>query len=169
MRTAGAVPAARANVSASHARYRRGRVGNDGGLPAYRRHCRGSRLTPPPGKLLVYYVDPGEAAATRRRLRAAGIRVEVASVDPHLMQPSRSGSQRIGLWVVYADQFDDAVQLLQNPAHVPRRIVSEDEMVEARAGGSAARLLTWLRRWKGPLAIAIAIGLLGGVAYLAQS
>jgi hypothetical protein len=82
------------------------------------------------------------------------------------MQPSRSGSQRIGLWVVYADQFDDAVQLLQNPAHVPRRIVSQDEMVEARAGGSATRLL---RRCKGPLAIIIAIGLLGGVAYLMLS
>jgi len=36
------------------------------------------------GKLLVYYVDPGEAAAMRRRLRAAGVVVEVDSVDPHI-------------------------------------------------------------------------------------
>ena len=42
-------------------------------------------------------------------------------------------------------------------------------MVEARAAGSATRLLTLLRRCKGPLAMVVAIGLLGGVAYLALS
>jgi hypothetical protein len=91
------------------------------------------------GKLLVYYVDPAEAAAMRRRLRAAGVMVEVDSVDPHIIQPSKSGTQRIGLWVSFADQFDDAVQLLQNPHHVPRRIVREGDGQSGLAWGEMNR------------------------------
>ncbi len=83
-------------------------------------------MTTPRGQLLIYYVDPVEAAETSSRLCAAGIAVEVASVDPHNIQPSRSGTQRIGVWVEFDDQFEDAVQLLQNPHHVPQRIIGPD-------------------------------------------
>jgi hypothetical protein len=99
------------------------------------------------GKLLVYYVDPGEAAAMRRRLRAAGVMVEVDSVDPHNIQPSNSGTQRIGLWVTFEDQFDDAVQLLQNPDHVPRRIIRERDgrcgLTWSEMNGSARSLFVF--------------------------
>jgi hypothetical protein len=124
-------------------------------------------VTSTPGKLLVYYVDPGKAAAMRRRLRAAGVMVEVDSVDPHNVQPSKSGTQRTGLWVTFEDQFDDAVQLLQNPDHVPRRVISPGEM--DKAGSKRARsgsASTEIRSAK----LAILLGticLLAGVIYLA--
>ena len=79
-------------------------------------------------QLLTQFLDPGDAASARRQLREAGIMIEINSVDPHIIQPSKSGSQRIALWVVFDDQFDDAVKLLQDPGHVPTRIISEIEM-----------------------------------------
>lgn len=75
-------------------------------------------------KLLTYYVDPGEASAAKSRLCEAGVMVEVSSIDPHIIRPSKSGTERIGLWVVFDDQLEDAQLLLENPDHVPRRKTS---------------------------------------------
>ncbi len=64
-------------------------------------------------KLLTYFIDPGEASDAKERLLAQGIAVQVGSVDPHIVRPSKSGSERIGLWVVSDEQFDEAVKLLK--------------------------------------------------------
>ena len=64
-------------------------------------------------QLISYYIDPGEASAARAKLEEAGIAAQLKTVDPHVMQPSKSGSERIGLWVVSDDQFDDAVLCLK--------------------------------------------------------
>jgi hypothetical protein len=121
------------------------------------------------GKLLVYYVDPGEAAAMRRRLRAAGVVAEVDSVDPHNIQPSRSGTRRIGLYVTFDDQFDDAVQLLQNPDHVPRRVIGPSEMDDA----GSKRALSWpvstQSRYTNLAIVLAVICLLAAIVYLAVS
>ena len=117
-------------------------------------------MTAARGQLLIYYVDPGEAAATSRRLRAAGIAVEVASVDPHNIQPSRSGTQRVGVWVVFDDQFEDAVQLLQNPHHVPRRIIRPDVSDSSVHGAQPGPVRTYL-----VIATIIVLGL-GALVYL---
>ena len=66
-------------------------------------------------KLLTHFVDPGEASAAKSRLCDAGIPAEVTSVDPHILRPSKSGAERIALWVVSDDQFDDALALLKSP------------------------------------------------------
>ena len=79
-------------------------------------------------QLLTQFLDPGDAANARRRLRESGILCEVKSFDPHIIQPSKTGSQRIGLWVVDDDQFDDAVKLLQDPNHIPTGIISRAKM-----------------------------------------
>ena len=60
----------------------------------------------------------------KSRLCEAGIMAEVTSVDPHIIRPSKSRAERIGLWVVFDDQFEDAILLLENPDHVPKRISS---------------------------------------------
>ena len=49
---------------------------------------------------------------------------EVTSLDPHIIRPSKSGAERIGLWVVHEDQIEDAILLLEDPDHVPKRITS---------------------------------------------
>jgi hypothetical protein len=101
-------------------------------------------------KLVTYYADPAEASEARARLREAGIMSEVDSVDPHIMKPSRSGATRVGLWVVHDEQFGDAVRLLENPDHVPKRIIAFDEVnaVESSTDeglpGSASGLLKTL-------------------------
>jgi len=119
------------------------------------------------GKLLVYYVDPAEAAAMRRRLRAAGVMIEVDSVDPHNILPSKSGTQRIGLWVTFDDQFDDAVQLLQNSEHVPRRVISPDEMGETEASGVESKFVSTRHRNRKLAIFLSGICLLAGFVYLA--
>ena len=124
-------------------------------------------MTSARGKLLVYYVDPAEAAAMRRRLRAAGVMVEVDSVDPHNILPSKSGTQRIGLWVTFDDQFDDAVQLLQNPDHVPRRVISAGEMDNAGSSGAVSGSAPLQHRNRNLVIVLSVICLLAGLVYFA--
>lgn len=84
-------------------------------------------------RLVTHYVDPGEASEVSSRLREAGVVTEINSVDPHIIKPSKSGTLRFGLWVVFDDQFDDAVQLLENPEHVPKRTITSDKLNEIRS------------------------------------
>jgi hypothetical protein len=79
-------------------------------------------------QLVTQFIDPSDATAANSRLRKAGVMTEITSLDPHIMTSSRTGALRIGLWVVFEDQFDDAVQLLEDPDHVPHRVISLSEM-----------------------------------------
>ena len=84
-------------------------------------------------KLVDQYIDPNMATAARVRLRIAGIASHVDTMDPHNIQPSKSGETRIGLWVIEDDQHQDAVMVLVNPEHVPRRVLSLDEISRLEA------------------------------------
>lgn len=119
-------------------------------------------------KLLTQFVDPADAAEANTRLRAAGIMTETGSVDPHIMKPSKSGAVRIGLWVVFDDQFDDAVILLQNPDHVPTRRISAEEMKAAHAAGGRQFRRRDRRSLYRLIGIVIGICLLGIVVLLAS-
>ena len=66
-------------------------------------------------QLVTQFIDPSDATEANSRLRKAGVMTEITSLDPHIMSRSRTGALRIGLWVVFEDQFDDAVQLLEYP------------------------------------------------------
>lgn len=82
-------------------------------------------------RLVTHYIDPDVAADAKSRLCEAGILTELASVDPHVIQPSKSGAERIGLWVVSDDQFEDALLLLANPDHIPQRKTTEPDIEES--------------------------------------
>ena len=99
-------------------------------------------------QLLTQYLDPADASAANQQLRAAGVLCQVRDVDPHVIQPSKSGTRRIGLWVVFDDQFDDAVALLQDPSHQPERPLSEADMqaAEAQQGASGDQLRQAMRK-----------------------
>ena len=117
-------------------------------------------------KLVDQYVDPNMATAARVRLRIAGIAAHVDTLDPHNIQPSKSGETRIGLWVIDDDQHADAVMVLANPEHVPRRVMSLDEISQLEAGvEKRARP----RRRPGDIAITLLLagGLLALVVYTA--
>ncbi len=79
-------------------------------------------------QLVTQFIDPSDASEANSRLRKAGVMTEITSLDPHIMSNSRSGALRIGLWVVFEDQFDDAVRLLEDPDHVPHRVIPLSEM-----------------------------------------
>ncbi len=79
-------------------------------------------------QLVTQFIDPSDATAANSRLRKAGVMTEITSLDPHIMSSSRTGALRIGLWVVFEDQFNDAIQLLEDPDHVPHRVISLTEM-----------------------------------------
>ena len=86
-------------------------------------------------KLLNRYLDPADAADARELLRRAGIASLVEAMDPHSVQPSKAGATHVGLWVLADDQLADAIRVLENPEHVPARILNprEIERLENRA------------------------------------
>lgn len=86
-------------------------------------------------KLVTHFIDPGEASAAKSRLCEAGVTAEIGVVDPHIIQPSKSGAERIGLWVVCDDQLEDA-RLLLNSDHAPRRKASPLETTERNSPSS---------------------------------
>ena len=86
-------------------------------------------------KLVNQYLDPDEAATARQSLRDAGVASIVDTMDPHSVQPSKSGVTHIGLWVLVDDQLEDAIEILENPGYVPQKFLSprEIEILETAA------------------------------------
>lgn len=120
-------------------------------------------------KLVTHFVDPGEASKACARLRAAGVMTEVDSVYPHIVRPSKSGALRVGLWVVFDDQFDDALQLLENPDHVPQRIISFDETNNIKSGSDEDSVLSGKSFIETLTTILFGICFLGLIAYTLYS
>ncbi len=118
-------------------------------------------------KLVTQFIDPNDATEANLRLREAGVMAEITSLDPHIMSPSRTGALRIGLWVVFEDQFDDAVQLLEDPNHIPKRVISINEMNKIKSTTQEG----WLKSGKKIIVtsatIILGACLLGLVAYIA--
>ncbi len=117
-------------------------------------------------KLVDQYLDPNMATAARVRLRIAGIATHVDTMDPHNIQPSKSGESRIGLWVIDDDQHEDALQILVNPEYVPRRVLSLDEISKLEASVEK-RAAPPRRPADVLLTLLLAAGLLALVAYTA--
>ena len=84
-------------------------------------------------KLVDQYIDPGVASAARERLRDAGIATRVDVMDPHNVQPSKSGKTRVGLWVLDDSQHEDALQVLADPGHKLKNPLSFDEISKLEA------------------------------------
>ncbi len=99
-------------------------------------------------RLLTYFADPADASRLSARMRAAGVMTRIGGVDPHVYRPPRADAMRVGVWVVLDDQLADAVRLLDDPAHVPRRVLSAEEMdrIEEAAGAPPTPLRKWLDR-----------------------
>lgn len=84
-------------------------------------------------KFVDQFNDSNTANAARIRLRIAGIAAQVDTLDPQDSRSSKSGETRIGLWVIDDDQQQDAIQVLTNPGHKPRRIYDLDEISRLEA------------------------------------
>ena len=116
-------------------------------------------------KLVTQFIDPGEASEANRRLRRAGVMTTLTGYDPHVVKHAEAKTYRIGLWVVFDDQLEDAARLLQDPGHQPKRIISREEMNELETEGLTATtgsipakpLARW--RWWLLLCILIVLGI----------
>lgn len=117
-------------------------------------------------KLITQYIDPGDATDANIRLRNAGVMTTVSSLDPHIISPSKTGALRIGLWVVFDDQFDDAVRLLENPAHVPKRVITIEEMNKIESASKLSMLRSGQRLLQKTATIILGVCLLGLIAYV---
>ena len=117
-------------------------------------------------KLVDQFIDPNMATAARVRLRIAGIAAFVDTMDPHAVQPSKSGETHIGLWVLDDEQHQDAIHVLTNPEHKPRRVYSLDEIAKLEASVEKRE-----QKPRSPgdvaLTLLLAAALLGLVAYTA--
>jgi hypothetical protein len=118
-------------------------------------------------QLVTQFIDPSDATAANSRLRKAGVMTEINSLDPHIMNASRTGALRIGLWVVFEDQFDDAVRLLEDPDHVPHRVISLSEMSSIKSTTDNSWLESGQKKLANLATMVFAICLFGLVVYVA--
>ena len=81
-------------------------------------------------KLIGQYLDSLEAENVSSRIRRAGVMTVVTSKRSYNLSRIRTGAFKVGLWVVFDDQYDDAIQLLKNRKHKPERIIPPGEMAE---------------------------------------
>lgn len=81
-------------------------------------------------KLVAQYSDLLDAEEVSERIRRAGVMTVITSKRSHNLSRFRTGALNVGLWAVFDDQYEDAVQLLKNRKHKPSRVISLEEMNE---------------------------------------
>ncbi len=115
-------------------------------------------------KLVDQFIDPDRATAARARLRAAGIAALLDTLDPHHIQPSKSGKTRIGLWIIDDEQHTDAIQVLIDPGHQPQRVYHPEEIARLEVSADK-KSRVWHRPGGIAFALLFAAGLLALIAY----
>ena len=109
-------------------------------------------------KLITQYSDSHDAESVSGRIRRAGVMTVVSSKRSHTLSSVRTGAFRVGLWVVFDDQYEDAIQLLENKDHKPRRVISLNEMMNMELNASKQLASVWKRFLENSAAL-----LLGGI------
>jgi hypothetical protein len=104
-------------------------------------------------KLVTEFFDLSEAEKTSSRMRSAGVFTVVTSKRSYNLSRVKTGALRVGLWVVFEDQYHDAMQMLDNYNHKPKRVISAVEMNEiqdlagAEISNSMKKLLQKSAAW----------------------
>ncbi len=81
-------------------------------------------------KLITEFFDLSEAERVSNRTRSAGVMTVVTSKRSYSLSRVKTGALKVGLWAVFEDQYDDALQLLDNHNHKPKRAISLTDMDE---------------------------------------
>ena len=81
-------------------------------------------------KLVTEFYDLPEAEKISNRMRRAGVMTVVTSKRSYKLSRVKTGALKVGLWVVLDEQYQDAVQLLENHDHKPKRVIPLSEMDE---------------------------------------
>lgn len=119
-------------------------------------------------KLLTQFYELQQATELNTALRDAGIMTFMSSVNSHMLSSTRTGAMRVGIWVVLDEQFNDAITLLSNPEHIPKKRLSFEEMEALEEEAYAQQEASNQKRIESIAAWVIGsalIGLLGYVVY----
>ncbi len=81
-------------------------------------------------KLIAEFFDLSEADRVSSRMRSAGVMTVVTSKRSYNLSSVKTGALKVGLWAVFEDQHDDALQLLNNHNHKPKKAISLKDMDE---------------------------------------
>ena len=96
-------------------------------------------------RLINQYFDQAKADKDAQYLRSKGIKVFISSKKSHSLGSNHTGAFRVGLWVVYNHQQQDAIACMQNKNHkVVHRLTAEqmrDVSVKNRLNRSQASVL----------------------------
>jgi len=79
-------------------------------------------------KLITEYDELSKAEEISDRLRRAGVMTVVTGKNSFRLSSSKTGVLKVGLWVVFDDQYKDAILLLKNRKHKPFRKLSLKEI-----------------------------------------
>lgn len=88
-------------------------------------------------RMVERYGSRSEAMERAAFLQANGIATHVSDMTALRVNLAHQGQFRAGLWVVFEDQYDDAMALLSNPDHEVSKALSPDQMAHLQTGGEA--------------------------------
>jgi hypothetical protein len=81
-------------------------------------------------KLIALYDDIGEANQHSLLLRQSGVLTHVSSSNSYMLSQIKTGALRVGLWAVLDEQITDAKSLLENPNHIVKTALTEEQMLD---------------------------------------
>ena len=117
-------------------------------------------------KLVTRFENPAAADEASRRLRAAGVMTRTAEHGSHLARLFKFRRRRTGVWVVFDDQFEDALRLLEDPDHVPRRVIGAAEIAALDAAAERHGWRRALKLFETASIYAFGAFLLGAMVYI---
>ncbi len=97
-------------------------------------------------KLVNQYFNQSNAYADAEKLKRKGIKVFVSSINSHQLSRSRTGALKVGLWVVYNFQLNDAIACLKDNKHkvvykFPKDIMSESSIQNSLNKSQASNMI----------------------------
>lgn len=97
-------------------------------------------------RMIAKYETRSEAQERAAFLQAHGIATHISDMTALRLNLAHKGRFRAGLWVLFEDQFQDAVGLLENPDHEVSNPLSVDQLEHIETEGQHAvqkSLLKW--------------------------
>jgi hypothetical protein len=97
-------------------------------------------------RMIAKYETRSQAQERAAFLQAHGIATHISDMTALRMNLAHQGRFRAGLWVLFENQYQDAVGLLENPDHEVSNPLSVDQLEHLETEGQAgaqATLLKW--------------------------
>ncbi len=111
-------------------------------------------------KLIQEYSSEFDAESASEKLRKRGILTHISSVQSHRLSSIKTGTLKVGLWVVLNNQYRDGCKILAKKQCKVRNPLSEEQMREIErenANNAPGLLLSFLL--KGLFVLVCIVGL----------